>query len=310
MTARARIAIVIITYNSADVLDACLRSIPGCAPDADVVEVVVADNASTDDTLRIAKESTVSTIPVRIVQVGRNAGYAAGINAGVQALDGTELDAVMVINPDCELRPGSVGVLARTLRRPRCAIAVPKLLNPDGSLQPCLRRDPTVRGALAEALLGGPRAGRAGGSGELVMDQRLHDVAGEVAWATGAAMLVSTAALRELGRWDESFFLYSEETEYMLRARDHGWHIRYEPSAVIDHIGGPCATVPGLAALIVVNKVKLFRRRNPRLRSAAYFVAVLLGQALRAATGRATARASVAALVSASGRQRLPQPGA
>lgn len=301
-----KVAVVIITYNSADVLRSCLQSIPGATSGVELVDVVVADNNSADETLRLAKESTAPQ--VRIVQLGRNAGYAAGINAGVAALADQRLDGILVLNPDCQLRPGSVARLAQELQREKCAIVVPKLLNPDGSLQPALRRDPSVRGAIAEALLGGPRAGRAGGSGELIMDEGLHDQPGEAAWATGAAMLISTAALRELGPWDESFFLYSEETDYMLRARDHGWHIWYEPNAVFEHIGGPCATVPGLAALIMVNKTKLFRRRHGRAASAAYWLAMALGQAIRAAAGRATARASLAALVSRSYRTRLPRP--
>jgi GT2 family glycosyltransferase len=301
---RARIAVVIITFNSADVLAGCLRSLTTQA-EVDLAAVVVADNASKDDGVAIAEGMT--DLPMTTVQMGRNAGYAAALNAGIATLDLRKLDAVFVMNPDCRLRPGALQPLALALREPGRAIAVPLLLNPDGSLQPSLRREPTVGRALAEAIIGGDRAGRIGTLGELVFDPREYERAGTAAWATGAAMLMSAAAIRELGPWDESFLLYSEETEYCLRAADRGWALWYEPAAVVEHIGGDSGTNPLLAALLVVNKVELFRRRRPGPVSWAYFAAVTLGEAARAAAGRATARASVGALVSRSRRARIRQ---
>jgi len=301
---RPSVAVVVVTYNSADVVDDCLRSISLGMAGVGLAEVVVVDNDSTDETVRIVKGFTA--LPVTLVQTGRNGGYAAGINAGIATLDGVYCDAVLVLNPDCRLRRDSVRVLADALSRPRCAIAVPKLINPDGSLQPTLRRAPTVHGAIIEALIGGIRAGRASSRGELVTDASLHDMAGEAVWATGAAMLISAAAAQALGPWDESFFLYSEETEYMLRARDHGWHVWYTPDAVVEHIGGEGGIDPALSALITVNKVRLFRRRRGTLPSCAYYAVTLLGQAARAAAGRPTARASLAALLWKSRRLRLP----
>jgi len=294
------VAVVVVTYNSSAVLGDCLLSLRDGATDVVLSAVIVADNASRDDSLAIAAQA--NGLPVRTVQLGRNAGYAAAINAGIDALDLTDLDAVLVINPDCRLRPGCLAVLAESLRQPGRGIAVPRLVNPDGSLQPSLRREPTVRGAFAEAVVGGGIAGRFGGLGELVTDPRRYDRPGQAAWATGAAMLVSVAAIRDLGPWDESFLLYSEETEFALRARDRGWSLWYEPSAVAEHIGGESSTSPMLAALLIVNKVRLFRRRRGPISSAAYYLAVVLGQGARALAGRRTSRASVVALVRPSRR--------
>jgi GT2 family glycosyltransferase len=299
---RARVAVVIVTYNSSDVLAGCLRSLTALA-DVDLVAVAVADNASRDDCVAIAESMT--DLPIRTVQLGRNAGYAAAVNAGIATFDLRKLDAVLVLNPDCRLRPDSLQRLASALREPDRAIAVPLLLNPDGSLQPSLRRAPTVGRALAEALIGGDRAGRIGTLGELVFDPREYERPGRATWATGAAMLVSAEAIRELGPWDESFLLYSEETEYCLRAADRGWAVWYEPAAVVEHIGGDSGTNPLLAALLVANKVELFRRRRGAPASWAYFAAVTLGEAVRAAAGRRTSRASVAALISRSRRAAI-----
>ncbi|QFY05745.1 glycosyltransferase [Nonomuraea phyllanthi] len=298
-----RVAIVIVTYNSAPVLGGCLASLSEGAEGVRLAAVVVADNASKDDSLRLA-EQAAGELPVRPVRVGRNAGYAAAINAGIAALDLDGLDAVFVMNPDCRLRPGSLAVLAGALGRPGTGIAVPRLVSTDGVLHHSLRRAPAVRRALAEALIGGRLAGRIGTLGEVVGDPGRYERPGPADWATGAAMLVSVAALTELGPWDESFLLYSEETEFALRAGDRGWTLWYEPGAVVEHIGGEAKTSPMLAALLTVNRVRLFRRRRGRVASAGFYLAVLLGEAVRAAAGRRTARASVVALLRPSRRLR------
>src|SRR5436190_1206167 len=177
----ARIAIVIVTFNSADVLDGCLRSL--ASQGVSVAPVVVADNASTDGSLALAEAAT--DLPVRTVQLGRNAGYAAAVNAAIAQLDTRKLDAVFVMNPDCRLRPDALFRLAKALRQPGHGIAVPLLLNEDGTMQPSLRRSPTVGRALAEAFLGGV-AGRIGTLGELITRPDEYDRPGPTVWATGA----------------------------------------------------------------------------------------------------------------------------
>jgi N-acetylglucosaminyl-diphospho-decaprenol L-rhamnosyltransferase len=300
MTGELRVAAVIVTYNSADVLDDCLRSLS--EQGMPTAAVVVADNASTDKTRDIAED--FAALPVRVVDLGRNAGYAAGINAGIAALDLDCLDAVLVLNADCQVLPGALSVLASALYRSGHGIVVPRLVLPDGSTQRTLRRRPTVGRALVEALLPGHLAGRVGSLGEVITDPQVYERPGVTAWATGAAMLFSVSALREIGPWDESFLLYSEETEYCLRAADKGWRTWYEPAAVFQHIGGESDTNPRLASLMTVNKVVLFRRRHNRLHSAAYFAAITVGECIRAATGRRTSRASTMALLRPSRRVR------
>jgi GT2 family glycosyltransferase len=298
----ARIAVVIVTFNSASVLGGCLESLT-TQTGVQLSAVVVADNSSRDDCVAIAEAA--AGLPIQVVQLGRNAGYAAAFNAGVDSLDLRKLDAVLVLNPDCRLRPDTLYRLSRVLRQPGRGIAVPLLLNPDGSLQPSLRRNPTVGRALAEAVIGGDRAGRIGTLGELVMSPSEYANPGPANWATGAAMLLATDAIRELGPWDESFLLYSEETEYCQRAADRGWTLWYEPAAVVEHIGGESDTNPTLYALMVANKVILFRRRRGAPAGFAYRLAVVLGEAIRAATGRRTARASLVALLSPARRRKL-----
>jgi N-acetylglucosaminyl-diphospho-decaprenol L-rhamnosyltransferase len=289
------VAVVIVTFNSSAVLPGCLASLAGQSG-VELAAVVVADNASRDDCLAIAEATT--GLPIHAVQLGRNAGYAAAINAGTATLDLHELDAVLVLNPDCRLHPGTLRLLAAALRGPGRGIAAPRLLYPDGSLQTSLRRRPTVGRALAEAIIGGTAAGRIGTLSEMAIRPGEYDRPAPVVWATGAAMLLSAEAVREIGPWDESFLLYSEETEYCLRAADHGWTTWYEPAAVVEHIGGESAVNPKLYALMVANKVTLYRRRNSAPAALAYHLAVTAGEAARALLGRGTSRAALAALLS------------
>ncbi|WP_211260553.1 glycosyltransferase family 2 protein [Amycolatopsis jejuensis] len=294
-----RVAVVVVTYNSADVLPGCLASLVGAARGVQLSEVVVADNMSGDGTAEVAQRDW--DIPVRLLRTGRNGGYAAAINSAVESL-AAEVDGIFVLNPDARPKSGSLAILARALKQPGRGIVYPRLLDSDGTLQPSLRRPPTVRRALAESLVGGSRAGRWGTLGELITDPAHYERPGPVAWGTGAAMLIAADAARTLGPWDESFLLYGEETEFSLRARDRGWEPWYEPAAEVEHIGGECGTNPVLWALLTVNRVRLFSRRSGKLASAGYFAAVTVGELIRAVAGRRTARAALVALLRPSRR--------
>ncbi len=110
-------------------------------------------------------------------------------------------------------------------------------------------------------------------------------------------MLVSRRCLEQVGPWDETFFLYSEETEFALRARDAGFALRYVPDAVATHLGGERHTSSQLWALLTVNRVRLYARRHGPIRTAAFWSAVTLNEALRALAGRGVHRAALRALL-------------
>jgi GT2 family glycosyltransferase len=151
--------------------------------------------------------------------------------------------------------------------------------------------------ALGEAVLGG-RAGRFAPLGETVLDDAAYQREGAVDWATGAVMLMSAACLRACGPWDESFFLYSEETEYALRARDHGFLTTFVPGAGVVHLGGASGTSPRLWSLVTVNRVRLYRKRHSAPATAAFWTAVFLREATRALILRAPrSRSAVKALL-------------
>jgi N-acetylglucosaminyl-diphospho-decaprenol L-rhamnosyltransferase len=296
------IAVIVVTYNSEALLSGLLTSLaPGLA--GVVWHLTVVDNDSADRTVatlrRLAPYATV-------VQTGRNAGYAAGINAGVAAAP--PHTAVLVLNPDVRLTPGCVTGLLGPLRTPGTGIAVPRLVDGSGALIWSMRREPTLLRTMADAVLGANRAGRWGTLGEVVTDERRYSRETVTDWAEGSTYLISKECWDRCGPWDESFFLYSEETDFALRARDAGFVTRYTPSAEAVHLQGGSAQSPGLWMLLTLNRLRLYRRRHSLPASAAFWTVLLVRELSRAVLGRRPSRAAVRALVSPSRLRERPGP--
>jgi len=285
------LGVVVVTHNSAAIVGECLASVRTHGPSTGVVTTIVVDSGSTDDSIETA-EAVAGT---RVVSLGRNAGYAAGVNAGIAAL--TDAEVVLVLNPDIRLTAGAFDALLRALAIDGTGIAVPRIVDDAGALQHSLRRRPTLLRAAGEAVLGGTRAGRFDALGEMVVAPSAYERPAVVDWATGAAMLISRACLETVGRWDESFFLYSEETDFALRAAASGFATRYTPDATVVHLGGEAMTSPTLYRLLTLNRLELYRRNHHRAASAGYRAALTVNEALRAPfapTHRAALRGLVA----------------
>ncbi|MGT2531769.1 glycosyltransferase family 2 protein [Streptomyces nojiriensis] len=306
------VAVLVVTWNSAKVLPGFLTSLPEAMTGLDW-RLVVADNDSADDTVAVIRSLAPDAT---IVQTGRNAGYAAGVNAALGAAadreDGPR--AALVCNPDIRMRPGCAKLLVDGLGAPvgdgdRVGISVPLLYEEDGrTLVHSLRRESSVTRALGEAVIGNRRAGRFPRLSELVTDSAAYERPTRADWATGALMAVSGDCLAACGPWDESFFLYSEETEYCLRARDRGFVTRLEPAASATHLGGDSQVSPRLWTLLTLNRVRLYERRHGPVATAAFRAAVLLRETSRAVLGRPAARAAAAALVRPGALRTTPGP--
>lgn len=289
---RDSITVVVVTFNSRPLLADLIESLPAGMDGAGPWQLVVADNASSDGTVELLRELAPQTL---IVEMGRNAGYAAGINAGVRAVDAN--GPVLVLNPDVRLQPGSVRILRETLTRPGTGIAVPRLLNGHGDLIHSLRREPTILRALGQSLLGGAGAARWSMLLDEVRADEEYRRPNTADWASGPAMLLSRECLTTVGPWDESYFLYSEETDFALRARDRGFILRYEPTAVVTHLEGESMENPWLFSLLTLNRIRLYRRRHGPVATAVYWLAVFAGELLRTLRGDPVHRAAAAAML-------------
>ncbi|WP_448631445.1 glycosyltransferase family 2 protein [Cellulomonas soli] len=298
----ARVAVLVVTYNSADDVDGLLA---GLRPEADQVplRVLVADNGSTDGTLaRLAAHTDV-----HVVDTGANLGYAGGINRLLPLVG--DVEAVLVLNPDLTVRPGAVRALLAALDNPRVGAVVPCILEPDGTAYPSLRREPTVLRTLGDALVGRRFPGRPTWASETDRDPAHYTTPHAVDWATGAALLVRADTARQVGPWDEQYFLYSEETDYCRRLREAGQLVWFEPAAQVIHARGGSGSSPALVALQEANRVRYAHTHGSPLQAGAVRAVLLLKSGLRARD--AGHRAALRTLLDGPALRRPhPHPGA
>ena len=274
---------MVVTYNSAAHITELLDSIPS-AMGALTYSVVVVDNGSSDATLELL-DSRSDCITVR----STNDGYAAGMNRAVRA--SPPADSVLILNPDATLDRGAVPAMREVLRKPGVGIVAPRVREADGSLSPTLRRGPTL--------------GRVGGlsfTGWPVFTERIEEPSAyetehEVEWAVGAILLVDTACYEQLGGLDESYFLYSEETDFSLRAKDAGWMTVYTPAAGAMHIGGGSGESATTHMMKQINRIRLYRRRAGTTRAWAYYGMTVLSELRRALLGHDKSWPTVRALL-------------
>jgi N-acetylglucosaminyl-diphospho-decaprenol L-rhamnosyltransferase len=283
------VAVIVVTWNSEDVIEGLVRSVLHSKFDGSI-RLVVVDNDSRDGT--VARVVALSQ-QIEVIQMGRNAGYAAGANAGIALA--RNCGAYLLVNPDLRLRENTLQLMLEEMTNSGAGIVVPRLVDEHGALRWSLRREPTVLRVWGEALLGGDRAGRYPILGEVEKRQAAYARRSPADWATGAAMLISQRCSSQVGSWDESFFLYSEEADFALRARDAGFSLRYTPLAEAVHFEGESHDSPHLFSLLVRNRVKLFRSRNGIVRTAGFWCGLVLGELIRA--HRPTRRAALLALL-------------
>lgn len=274
--------VVIVTYNSADVVGTLLDSVPP-ALDGLPAHVVVVDNGSSDE--------SVAVVTGRVDQVVRqqNLGFAAGINAGVHA--SPSHGHVVVLNPDTVLTPGSLRVLVAALDAPGVGVSAPLVREQDGSTHHSLRREPTLLRALGLGRTGRPSLS------EYVLEPEAYRSSHVVDWALGAVLAVARECHEDVGGWDDSFFLYSEETDFCLRARDRGWSTQFVPGSVVTHIGGGSGRSDRTHVMQIVNRVRLYARRHGRAGGLAYLVLSVLSEISWLVRGHPQSRAAVLALL-------------
>ena len=191
---------------------------------------------------------------------------------------------------------GSVPPLVAAPRAAGVGIAAPRVQSPGGELHLSLRRTPTLLRATGLSRLRSPALS------EHVQEQSTYERPGRADWALGAILAVSAACAREVGDWDESYFLYSEETDYCLRAADLGWATWFEPAASAVHVGGASGRNDLTHVFQVLNRVRLYRRRSGPVAGAAYYTLTILAELTWLARGHHQSHASLRALLRPSTR--------
>jgi N-acetylglucosaminyl-diphospho-decaprenol L-rhamnosyltransferase len=236
-------SIILVNFNSGSHLASSLDSIGMHAPEA---RTFVVDNASSDGSERAAKEFGDG---VRLIRNRENVGFARAVN---QALREPGLEEfILLLNPDCRLQKGTLDRLAWELTaHPDCAIAAPQVLDEDGSIQGNARGDPNMmtglfgRTTLLSRLFPDSSLARRNVQRDPESDQESR----EVDWVSGACLLARRDALKQVGGFDERYFLYWEDADLCRRLRARGFTVRHVASVFVTHAaGGSSRAVPALA---------------------------------------------------------------
>jgi GT2 family glycosyltransferase len=253
-----RISIVIVNYNSLIFLKELLASIEVYPPRAPY-EIIVVDNASTDETAQWCVEAPLE---LRLIVNPHNCGFAAAANIGAEMARG---DLLLFCNPDLRWLSPVADQLAECIREHRrCAAATARLTFPDRSFQPSCRRFPTFaniwfsRGSPLARIMSPPGT-------SFVYTLPEYEQPTRVDAASATCLMVSRTAFQELGGFDERFFMFAEDTDLCRRLAIRGKEIWFVPAATaIHHWGGSSIDRRTVSRHHLRSLKKYFQKHYPR----------------------------------------------
>jgi len=222
--------VIVVAYDSADVIGRALSAAAGFAPDA---RFIVVNNSRGDGVPELVHEVVPDAL---VIENDTNVGFAAAVN---QAISADTADQVLLLNPDIDSIQGDVNAALDLFAREDCISAVGvKLLNEDNSLQRSCEQAPTMSSMLVynlglTRLFPNTRVVRSK-SGDAESYERVH----EVDVACGGFLFISRAAIAQVGPFDEDFFVYHEEADWQVRAKAMGWKTIFCPDVVAVHLSG------------------------------------------------------------------------
>lgn len=226
--ALSRLAVLIVTHNSCGTLRQTLAPLMGCD-----LEVVVVDNASTDDSVQVA----AGFAGVKVVRSADNVGFGRATNV---AASNSTRELLLLLNPDCVATSEAIEILAnRLLENPGLGFAGPQIRKESGEPDyASLRGDPDLVGALlyvtnvTRLFPNSPRINRYN------LTHLDYDQEQELPNGTAGCLMVRASAFREVGGFDTEFFMYGEDLDLCRRLREAGHPGRYVPAARVLHVKG------------------------------------------------------------------------
>jgi GT2 family glycosyltransferase len=263
---RPDISIIIVSYNTAPLTLRCLESIKRHCADTPH-EVIVVDNASTDDTVDQVKTRFPE---VALIANDHNRGFGPANNLGAKVARGAYL---FFLNSDTELLENSLAVMKNVLdHRPACAAAGCRLMFPGGGIQPSVANFPSIARIAAgrEVVSGVIRRFCPAIAGRITFFLPPEDltVSRRVDWCIGAALMVRKNAFEAVGGFDPRIFLYAEEMDLCLSLVRAGWKIWFTPETTIIHMEAASsghALHPERLALIAAGHRYFYFKQNGRL---------------------------------------------
>ncbi|MDQ5823360.1 MAG: glycosyltransferase family 2 protein [Chloroflexota bacterium] len=272
------ISIVIVSWNTRDLLLQCLRSIQDPAVKEDLrLEMIVVDNASKDGSAEAAK----AIAGVRILPLRRNFGYGRANNIGLEKASGRY---ILILNADTILLPGCLKQMKEFAdRKQGVGIVSPRLLNQDGTIQEAAFRFPSLAMAAMDLFplpLWVPGRIRASVTHSALNGRYgIEQIANKpymIDHPLGACMMLRREAYRECGGFDPRIFMYSEEIDLALRYANAGWECWQVPQARVVHLGGRSTSQVPVAMQRELWRSRLYLYRKHRSRLASMALAVLL----------------------------------
>lgn len=261
MPTQPLLSICIISYNTADLtLDAVRSSVIDILDTPSLTnhcQIIVVDNASADDSVKVLSAfKSTSKVPITIIENTTNAGFAKANNQAIAESHGTY---VLLLNSDTFVQPGALEKLVIAFRNnpekssadlssyhnaiDRLGIAAATLVNPDGTYQPQGGSYPSLFSLSVHMLMLNkiPFIGRF-----LPSTQKDIDVTPQLDkeypslvkqdWVAGTAMMLRKDTFQEIGGLDEAIFMYAEDMELCVRAKDHHWDVAIVPGAYVTHL--------------------------------------------------------------------------
>jgi GT2 family glycosyltransferase len=272
------VSIVIVSWNTRDLLSDCLQSLRAEAGVS--TEVFVVDNGSQDGSASMVAAEFPG---VRLIQNQENRGFARAANQGLTFAHGRYR---MLLNSDTRVPVGALRRLVATMdAHPRVGACGPQLRHFDGTLQPTGRAFPTL---LASMVAITPVPGWVRRATADRFERRDYGLTCEVDELCGAALILRPEALAQVGLLDEEFFFFGEDVDLCWRLHDAGWRVVYLPEAVIEHgWGGSWRKTRERTSLMIQRAyVLLMRKHRPGFAAAAVtglsFVLTLLKAVRRA----------------------------
>jgi GT2 family glycosyltransferase len=264
----AGISVAVISFNTRDMLRACLGSLR----QAGAGRVIVVDNASTDGSPDLVRDEFPEVI---LKQNQGNTGYGSAAN---QAIAGSTGEVVLLLNADTVLHTGALEAICQSFRtNARAGIVGPRLVNLDGSLQRSCFPDPTPGDIFLDTSGIGRLFRYVPGLKEQYLRTWDHDRARSVPWVLGAAIGIRREAFNSVGGFDEDFYMYYEEVDLCYRLRQAGWEVMYNPEAAIIHAGG-ASTAQRRAEMILqlyASLGRFYHKHYNRVRQVEYHLLIL-----------------------------------
>lgn len=279
------VAIITVSYGSSEVLDEFLRSLREWH--GEDIAVAVVDNKPGEEGV----ENLAARYNARYVPLPENPGYGAGMSAGVRALEsendsdtenGSEFDAYFFCNPDARFIEEAAFTLAQTMLDGRRIGSIgPRVLNDDGTLYSSARNIPSIGTGVGHALFG--KIWKSNPWSRAYTAEADYDRARPAGWLSGSAVMVRRDVYREIGGWDDDYFMYFEDVDLGWRIGRAGYQNRYEPSVSLVHSGAHSAKkhVARVERAMTQSAIRFMRKRYAGVAATPLRWAIVLGLRLR-----------------------------